>query len=92
MGLETYQKGMNKFHDLSREEFILAHTGLRKPKIVNSKVLGVDNTTKKTLSSLAKPSTTSMNLPISVDYRSISGYIQPIKDQGYHFSSNFNFL
>ena len=83
MGLESYQKGLNKFHDLSHEEFILTHTGLRKPKHVYYKVLAADTTTRRLLSTSTKPTTAIISLPAAIDYRNISGFVQPIKDQGF---------
>jgi hypothetical protein len=81
--LETYAKGLNKFHDLTRKEFLLAHTGLRKPKrVVYYKALSLTTSSKRVLFTSTKLSTTSNNLPSAIDYRNISGFVQPVRDQG----------
>ncbi len=92
--METYAKGLNKYTDLTRQEFLLTHTGLRKPKrVAYYKALSLTTSSKRILFTTTKSSTTSNNLPPAIDYRNISGFVQTVRDQGNcGFNLNYSFM
>ena len=71
-GLETYQQKLNKFHDLTRAEFLRVHTGAKLN--LNARKTAAHNTNRSVLAA--------STLKAAVDWRNVSGYVQPVKDQG----------
>ena len=80
-GLETYKQRLNKFHDLTRKEFIQRHTGAKKRFNVLNSDSHSDRAGRLTTTT-KRITTTGKNLKVNVDWRNVSGYVQPVKDQG----------
>jgi C1A family cysteine protease len=73
-GLETYQKGINKFSDIPAKEFLEKYTGAKLP--VKGRML--DEQESEMLFSSKR---VGRQLPTSFDWRS-RGAVTPVKDQG----------
>ena len=67
LGLHTYRVGINKYGDMTNQEFVKQMNGYKL------------STSNKEGSKFLKPS--SVEIPDSVDWRT-QGYVTPIKDQG----------
>jgi len=78
-GLHSYTLGLNKYADMSHEEFVSIMNGY-KPQLKNSSPNDIlhDEVSKESISLLADPN---VDLPKSVDWRQ-HGYVTPVKDQG----------
>ena len=92
-GIHTFKLGINKFTDFTYEEFVSTHTGFSqsncvqvgaKSRIITTTKKTTTTTTKKAITTTTKATTSvdTPGLPASVDWRTVTGYVGPIKDQG----------
>ncbi|XP_004308225.1 PREDICTED: zingipain-2-like [Fragaria vesca subsp. vesca] len=79
-GNATYTLSVNKFSDMTNEEFLRHHAGFKMPTTVSSSTTSSSEDQLSTKQS-GPNNTTSDDIPASIDWRE-HGAVTPIKDQG----------